>query len=294
MESETLRRALAAEELAAAACWADAALAFRKDRFAVLPAGSVAYERQTELNEGLARYVEQRALAGAGREVFPATEFRPEEVRLRAYDSGTALALLLDRLSPSWRTSFDETQEVYLGGLLEGALAQHGSAGRVCGLSPDEREWISERALHDVHELHARRAEQKRLVVERPGWTLIIDATGAPLFPQNFDPLNVQLLGPDEVLHTRLLVAGNQHGKIELIGLPSLTYAAGAHPLFNGIARLEVPGLSAEPQIVETNDTVTVSSDGLSGTFDAVVSDRQGQTIIIRVGATGETEDQNE
>jgi hypothetical protein len=284
MESEAMRHALAAVEIEEAACWARVTLVFREKRFAMLPAGSVSYERQTELNEGLARYVEHRATGEGAEDVLPAKEFRPEEIRRRAYDTGTALAVLLDRFSPSWRSSLTATDKVSLDELLVTALEHHASHHFLCGLSADQRASIAERAFGDGRDLHARRAEQKRSVLERPGWTVIVDASGTPLFPQSFDPLNVQLLAPDEVLHGRLLTLGNQKGTIEVIGRSSVTYAAGAHPLFNGVARIAISGLPDEPRIVETDRAVSVSSEGISGKFDGAVVHRHGQTITIRLG----------
>lgn len=58
LESEALRRALLAQGPEEAACWVATALAMRRERFGGLPDGAVAYERGTELVEGLAQYAE--------------------------------------------------------------------------------------------------------------------------------------------------------------------------------------------------------------------------------------------
>ena len=55
------RRALANTENAGAACWARVALSYRRERFAAMDSAFPRYERLTELNEGLAAYVQLRA-----------------------------------------------------------------------------------------------------------------------------------------------------------------------------------------------------------------------------------------
>ncbi|MEL7059806.1 MAG: hypothetical protein AAGN46_07240, partial [Acidobacteriota bacterium] len=74
LETEALRRALAATDSIDSSCWALRALALRSERFAGLDAAFAAYERGTELNEGLARYVELRA-KGAETVFLPPTGF---------------------------------------------------------------------------------------------------------------------------------------------------------------------------------------------------------------------------
>src|SRR5205814_1436591 len=67
--------------------------------------------------------------------------------------------------------------------------------------------------------------------------TLTVEAGGEPLWPQIFDPLNVQRLSPSYVLHARSLTVGNAAGKLDLFGRAAITEAAGAHSGFQGIRR---------------------------------------------------------
>lgn len=120
LESAALARSLAADEHPAARAWAARALAFRRERFALLPERESAYERGTEMKEGLARYVERKATGDDG-PLLPPEEFPAQAVRLRAYASGCAIGLVLDRLDSAWKRRLEEKDDVPLDELLRRA-----------------------------------------------------------------------------------------------------------------------------------------------------------------------------
>ena len=116
------------------------------------------------------------------------------------------------------------------------------------------------------------------------GWKIVVTAdAGAPLWPQGFDPLNVLRLGQREVLHTRFLKLGNAAGAIEILDRRSLTEGAGAgeHPLFNGVRRLTLAGLAAEPATVESEGKTTITAANIKGEFRGARLERTGQTLHI-------------
>jgi hypothetical protein len=86
---------------------------------------------------------------------------------------------------------------------------------------------------------------------------------------------------PGEVLHTRFIKLGNDAGSIQVLGRASLTDAAGAHPLFNGVKRLTVTGLSTAPDVSVRGDTVIVSADGISGELRGATVQRQDRRVTI-------------
>ena len=279
LESEALRRA-ADGARGGAACWARTALDLRRERFARMPAGSARYERGTELNEGLAAYVEARA-AGKTKSGLSAGEFPAEDVRRRSYLSGRALALLLDRFAPRWKQQLEAGDKRPLDELLAAALPQ--ARGR-CVLTPGARARARERARGEVSQLLARRDAAKRDFRARAGWTLVLVARdGSPLWPQGFDPLNVQRVGGAEVLHTRFLKLGNDAGSIEVLGRASLTEGAGQHPLFNGVRRLTVAGLAAEPSVEESAGGVKLSAENLKAEFRGAAVTRDGRTLTVQL-----------
>jgi hypothetical protein len=286
MEAEALRRALTAERRADAVCWGITASTLRRDRFARMPAGAAAYERGTESFEGLANYVESRATGVPDSAVLRRGEYAPDAIRQRGYATGTAIARLLDRFSPDWRTEVATRDTAALDVLLAETLAAAETGGSGCALPAAEASRIQATAAADVHGLRARRADQRDAFLAQPGWTLVVEAPGTPLFPQGFDPLNVQNVHPGEVLHSRWLKLGNQAGAVEVLGHVALTRAAGDHPLFNGVRRLTVAGLAGEPTITEADGVLTLQADGIRGELRGATVERAGQNLTVRLPAT--------
>lgn len=278
MESEALRRALAADGVYAQACWSAVALAGRDARFARLPAAASQYERFTELSEGLAEYVERRA-TGDTTDVIPANGFAPAALRDRGYATGAAFALLLDRLRPGWPRILNATTHP-LDALLAEAVQPEEAAS--CGLDGAMRDSVAARARRDVSRLAVERNQRLEQFEDQPGWRLVLVNQGPPLFPNNFDPLNVHSMGGGRVLHTRVLGIGNERGSLEVFGRTALTEGAGAHPLFNGVRRLVVTGLP-EPAIEESDGTLRITVDGVRAEFRGATVVRGDRSIEIRI-----------
>ena len=276
LESLALSRAVAARSRASAGAWAARALDAREKRFARLPETAAAYERGTEMKEGLATYVETMA-AGERGAVLPESEFPPEAVRLRAYASGNAIARLLDRLDPAWKSALEANDDSSLDALLSRAVA----GMRPADFSAAEESGARARAAADVRTIAARHATRRREFLETPGWTLVLE-TADPVFPQGFDPWNLERVSPSEVLHTRWLKLGNGAGSVEILDRKCLTEGSGKHPLFEGVRRATVTGL-AEPRVEEIPGGLKISGDGLTLEFRGARAVRSGQTVTVTV-----------
>jgi hypothetical protein len=280
LESEALRRALAAGSADSAACWARQALALRGERCARLDSVFVAYERGTELNEGLATYVELRA-AGRRPVDLPPGEFAPGAVRQRAYWTGSALAVLLDRFTPGWPAALEADDRQTLDAALAAALGE----GKACAFGEDALADATRTAQADIATLAAERARRLAAFEDRPGWRVVVEAAGGGLlWPQGFDPLNVERLGAERVLHTRFLRLGNGSGQLEVLDAEALTEGAGSHPLFQGVRRVELTGL-AEPELGKADGKVTVRARGLDLEFKGARATQSGETITVRLGS---------
>lgn len=278
LEFESLRRALAARTPRESSCRARAALAYRRERFARMDSASAAYERGTELNEGLAAYVEHRA-ARRRRLAMRGGEFAPAQVRHRAYETGTALALLLDRVRPAWRADFERDDRQVLDGALEVALGP----GERCESDAEVVAAERTRAAADVRALDSLRSVRRAAFERAPGWRVEFDARGEPFWPQGFDPLNVERLGGASVLHGRYVKLGNGAGQLETYGAAAITEGAGAHPLFEGVRRVVLSGLG-EPDASEADGAVTIRARGLTAEFRGARLERDGTTLRVRVG----------
>lgn len=279
LEMEALEQALAAGDAAdRGAAWAHLALALRRQRYAILSPGAAAYERSVERLEGLAHYVEMQFAASARRPL----RFGPEDVRRRSYAVGLTHATLLDRFAPAWKAQLTQNDTLYLDELLAKALP---SAQPPAAAVPEETSAdLQARAEREAGEVAARREAMRSAFITRAGWRLeVVASPEAPLRPRGFDPMNLHLLTPSEVLHTRWVRLGSGDDTIEVFG-EVLTVAAGAHPLFAGVARLTVAGLAEAPRAVQNAGALTVTADGVAATFRHATATQTDRTTIITIG----------
>jgi len=268
LELEAMSRALAAPQ---PACWAARVGALRRERFAQLPADAIAYERGNEMHEGLAQYVEGMA---AGRKEVRFRPFAAGEVRERGYVAGEALARLLDRLDPGWKTKIANS--------LDDLLPPSGATA--CDFTPAERQSAEAQARADVGKLERERAELMQAFDAQPGWRLTVEAAaGKPLLLDAFDPLNVTRLSDHLILHKRMLKLHNDSGSLEILDHGSETEAAGAHPLFQGVRRWTTAGLPARPDVKQDGARVTVATPTLNLAFAAADVQWQAESLTIRL-----------
>src|SRR6185369_6768280 len=281
LETEALRRALAAPERHGAACWASRAMEQRRGRFARMPAGSVAYERGSELNEGLAAFMEDMAQDRRTPDL-PADGYGPDQVRQAVYAIGPAQAALLDRFDPDWKMKIDSGTAASLDQLLTRDLPLAESAG--CAFTAEEKGHARGRAGEDTAKLVSRRKEDRAAFFSRPGTRLVIEAGAHPLGLQGFDPLNVESLGGVEVLHKRLLQLSNDRGTIEVLNRDALSEGAGAHPLFEGVRTLTLSGLTAEPKVTRDGETVKIEAEGFTATLKGALVDKsEANGSLVRI-----------
>jgi hypothetical protein len=136
----------------------------------------------------------------------------------------------------------------------------------------------------DVATLLARRDSVQREFFERRGWRLTIEAgSGAPLWPERFDPWNIMPLDRRATLHRRWVKLGNAAGRIEVLGREALTIAAGEHPLFAGVALVGLAGLDSMPVIGEDSGAVTILGPGFNARFREARVDTLDRTVKIRL-----------
>jgi len=275
-ESAALRSAL--EQRDRARCWAALAMRVRAQRFAAMDSAFATYERRTELNEGLATYVQLRA-RGDTTIAIPAAEFPAQDVRGRSYVIGPALGMLLDRLRPDWKSLLETDDGQFIDQFFRTDIPG-------CALSPATVATIERAARADSAALDVARAERRRAFDARPGWRIVIEAAdGKPLWPQGFDPLNVERV-PGGILHTRFLKLGNEAGSLEAldqsgVDIEALTEGAGAHPLFNGVRRVTITGV-AKPETTTAGEGVTVRAPGVTIQLTKATLRLEGtETVVI-------------
>lgn len=279
LETEALRRALTAKDSVDVACWARRALSLRKKRYSRMDSIYSAYERGTELNEGLASWVEMRA---AGRDLveLPMEEYRPTEVRRRAYSVGQAMGLLLDRFKPGWPALLEADDRQTLDAMLAAALR----SGNECSFKELPVSGAEQKAAADIADVAAERVKRLAAFTEKKGWSVIVEATGnARLWPQGFDPLNVERIDAKRVLHTRFLRLGNDLGSLHVMGAEALTQGIGAHPLFQGVGRVLVTGLT-EPHVRADQGHINIQATGFDLDLKNATVVQRESTITVHIG----------
>lgn len=282
LETEALRRAFEAGDREATRAWAICALDLRDQRFALLDPDSKAYERGIETMEGTANYI-QCQVEGREQPHLPDGGFDAEDVRNRAYRTGTAWAFLLDRFSPAWRETFGADDSLFLDAMLAGTLRDNPQPVKPGAFRDAEIAAIKEAAQRDVQTVLKRRSARLEEFESIHGWRVVIEADrSSPLWPQGFDPLNVHLV-EGGVLHSRFIKLGNESGNMEVMGMTSLTEEIGPHPLFNGVLRIVVAGFESEPSATAEGDRVHVNSVGFKANFTGASIERVNQEVVIRL-----------
>ena len=203
--------------------------------------------------------------------------FAAAALRDRVYASGLVIALLLDRLAPGWAKKLVTDPGASLDGMLQ---AQAGNPSAECDISAARRRAENERAARDITALHASRIAELEEFSDSTGWRVIIESV-APLWPQGFDPLNVEVLAPGAVVHRRFVKLGNDAATVEVLNAKALTHAAGPHPLFNGASRIIVR-IAAAPQVNVDGARTTISAPGLQATLQHASTTQDGNTLIVR------------
>ena len=92
---------------------------------------------------------------------------------------------------------------------------------------------------------------------------------------------------PGGVLHTRFLQLGNDARDVQAIDegsadIEALTEGAGPHPLFNGVRRITVAGLS-KPEVTTSGDSVVVQAPGFTARLRHASARTEGSEIRLRL-----------
>jgi hypothetical protein len=290
LEEEALARAIESESNEAVAAWAAAALAIRTDRMTGLREEHRVFETLLELQEGTAVYMGRSTIGIANNTERLREERGPEGIRWRCYETGAAVAVVLDRLMPSWKKEIDANPGTTFAELLNAAVAA--AEVPAASFSDAELAEVAVRAETAIAKLATDRAalyqefnRRGKKVIVRPA----ID--GERLEFGDFDPMAVEILDRGEALQAHLLTASHAHGEVRLMnprfvrrsleGVIALTSPAGDHPFLQGYRQITIAGFGGEPAVERNGATVTVEAEGLSLSFDGALVESTDEALII-------------
>lgn len=282
-EDEALDRAVRSAGADERLAWTRTALELRQQRAADMPEGAIRYERDLEVLEGLAHYVQVRAVGNMEAVLRrPANGFAPDQVRSRGYWTGVQWAMILDRLDVAWKDRLQRDDQLRLDQLAEQLTVER--PAEPLGFDATELARFESLATEQVAALQATLDRRRVEFRQAPGYQLEIHASAeSPLRPQGFDPMNITVLEDRQVLHHRYLKLGNQLGWVELLNRPGLTVGAGEHPLFSGVRQLVVTGLESPPEIEQSDGTVRMTVNGLQLEFRSATLERMSDRLIVRL-----------
>ena len=292
LEEEALARAVEAEDATAAASWAAAALAIRQERVAGLSEEHREFEIALELQEGTAVYMGRSTLGIAG-ETERLREARgPEGIRWRCYETGAAIAVVLDCLLPSWKKDLEAEPDVTFTELLGAALASHEVEPAI--FTDEELAAVSSRAKTAIAELAEERKTRYQDFASRGRRVVVrLAAQDEVLEIGRFNPMAVEVLDGGQTLQAGFLTAYHPRGELRfenphfvrrsMDGVLAMTTPAGDHPLLQGFREVAVSGFQGKPEVVRDGEGVAVEAEGLKLSFDAATVKETEQEAVITV-----------
>ena len=281
-------------------------IALRRARLKTLGAEFLRGERGIEYQEGIPTYIEVRVLEEARKlaaaspglgdddpyslRMDTAPELRAGDyygrllrfssdagsIRTRAYGTGMALALVLDRMGVDWKTAA-LTGEKYLDEILADALPTAVSADPSL-LARAQKEYGYGELLRLVQErvgrVAAERKKSARAFFEQEGVQVVLRLPEAPVELRSFDPLNVQVIDSATAIHRRMLSLASGEitfyasGVPVLVGLGQGPFDIRSATVFVPAAELRVEAdfapLALQPGLHSFASSLTVSGGGIN------------------------------
>jgi hypothetical protein len=294
-EDEALARALEAKPTGDSARWVVAALEIRRERLPSLTEDVRSFETALEMMEGTANYVARVAVGeppARTAERLRAAR-RADDIRWRFYDTGAALCLLLDRLSPGWQERSEQQPALTIVDMMDTALRTHHAEAAT--FSGTDTAGFGSRAAGDITDLSGRQQRIRSEILERRGPRVVVEVEeGAePFRVQRFDPINLMVLDAGEIAHANFVSLSVPQGTVELTnpgfvrntfgGTVGLTSPAGRHPLSDGVRRVTIAGIDGVPKVGRDAESVTVEASGVRLALRGAEVRVDGELIRITV-----------
>jgi hypothetical protein len=267
----------------------------RKQRIKQLNPEHLTYEIALEMQEGTAVYMARLAV----NDVRDTTRLRewlaPGEIRWRFYDTGAALAALLDRFDPHWKNRLEAVPETTLAELLETTLAERRSGE--AGFTSSELNALRQRAESGIAELAAKRKQFRDDVASSANRVVVISGIGADplqIQPGTFNPLALEVLDRGEILHYDHMILATEAGHVVyknpsfkrgvVAGVLALTTPVGdRHPLLDGFSRIVITGFMEKPRVQHLEGKVLIEAEGLEVMFHGAELGVSEKEIIVRL-----------
>lgn len=280
LEIVSLMKACKSEKNEDAECWAKQAAGLRSMRYSKMNEVCAEYERGIELLEGTAQYIQMKSAGGPIETYGNPDMVMPDKVRSRGYVKGALICLLLDRLHPAWKEELNAKDYDYLDVMLKKALTNPEDS---CAFDPNIVNKWSTTAAKSVDEYVLNRIKLLDSYLGKPGFKVVFDFSKKPMMPAGFDPMNIEKISPNELLHKHWLKLSNDSASVEILNIECMSEGAGNHPMFNGIKQVIVAGLSAFPDINEANGVTEIKTENISAKIMKAEVEKRDKILFIRL-----------
>jgi hypothetical protein len=293
LEEEALARAVDSNNDGSTASWTAAALAIRTERSAKLSEEHRTFETALELQEGTAVYMGRSAIGIADDTGRLLEDRGPEGIRWRCYETGSAIAVILDRLLPGWKRTLDGEPDTTFTELLEMTIAAREVTPAT--FNTEELTSVSNRSEAAISNLEVERSalyedfsgRGKRVVVR-------LTDEDEQLVTGRFNPMAVEVLRNGQILQAHFLAADHPRGEVSLQnphyvrgsldGVIALTTPAlQVHPFLYGYRQIVISGFSGDPKVVRDGDAVTIEAEGLKLDFNGATIESNEDELVITV-----------
>jgi len=259
MEKEAFKRAVLSKKPEEINGWVNVALGYRDKRLNMISPVFGRYEMELQRTEGLSDYIEKTA---RGTDPLNASEITngiaPAGVRDLGYVEGRWNAMILDKLSPDWKSVIETNDTLYLEDILR----------KVTNELPEEQKSFSSSEIDEIRTNSDsdffKWQDNKKQEVDRfnniPGFRIEINASSNPLAIRIFEPLEIEILDDRSVYHRLIFSAANDAGTVRIMNQPCITQFDNSLQ----IIKLIISGLKEPPELIENENKIIIQSSNIT------------------------------
>ncbi len=275
LEVEAFKRAVTATNDVDARGWAAEGLRYRRQRLAELPEGLANYEDEVQRLEGLAEYVEWKALGKDWLDRFYDLDFAPAAIRSYGYIGGRWFGHLLDRFDATWKEDLEAGGFKYLRERLETSVRDAPSRG----FGSYELAKIRRAVDQGFRRKQASLRSLRESFRTRPGWRVEVLAERDPLRLRFFIADRADVPAEREMIHRRWLTLVNDACDLEVINRDCLTVSNGV----TLVLRVVIPGLDEKPDVRREGGKDVLRAPGVVLRFAGAEVTETEQTLTVRL-----------
>lgn len=165
--------------------------------------------------------------------------------------------MILDRLSPDWKSRLESNDTLYLEEILESVLLDPSLIKQP--FSESDIRQLRLNAEKDFDEWEINKAEEIESYKNLPGYRIEINSLADPLNIRIFEPLEMEIMPERAVFHRVIFSAANQKGNIRIFNHPCITGFDDSYRL----VKLILNGIPVTPDVNREEKKLTLKYEGI-------------------------------